>query len=67
MDHQQLVAQLVSAAAQQLCTPVSVKIRLFPELQDTISYARMLQQAGASLLAIHGRTRDMKVCVAVWV
>lgn len=67
MDHQQLVGQLVSAAAQQLRTPVSVKIRLFPQLQDTISYARMLQQAGASLLAIHGRTRDMKVGVAVGV
>lgn len=60
MDHQDLVARLVSAAAAQLSTPVSVKIRLFPQLADTIAYATMLQAAGASLLAIHGRTRDMK-------
>jgi tRNA-dihydrouridine synthase 1 len=63
MDHQDLVAHLVSAAARQLSTPVSVKIRLFPQLADTIAYATMLQAAGASLLAIHGRTRDMKVGV----
>jgi hypothetical protein len=62
MDNLELVRELVSAAATQLKTPVSVKIRLFPELQTTIDYALMLQQAGASLLAIHGRTRDMKVC-----
>lgn len=61
MDNQPLVQQLVSAAATRLKTPVSVKIRLFPELQTTIQYAQMLQNAGASLLAIHGRTRDMKV------
>lgn len=62
MDNLELVKQLVTAAATQLKTPVSVKIRLFPELQTTIDYALMLQQAGASLLAVHGRTRDMKVC-----
>lgn len=64
MDNLGLVKQLVTAAATQLKTPVSVKIRLFPELQTTIDYALMLQQAGASLLAVHGRTRDMKVCCA---
>jgi hypothetical protein len=61
MDNLQLVQQLVTAGASRLCTPVSVKIRLFPDLQQTIDYAVKLQQAGASLLAIHGRTRDQKV------
>jgi len=63
MENLDLVQQMVTAAATRLKVPVSVKIRLFPELQTTIDYALMLQQAGASLLAIHGRTRDMKVCV----
>lgn len=45
---------------QELKTPVSVKIRIFPELKDTIAYAQMLEQAGASLIAVHGRTRDHK-------
>lgn len=62
MDDLLRVRELVLAAASQLSTPVSVKIRLFPELAQTIEYATMLQEAGASLLAVHGRTREMKVC-----
>jgi tRNA-dihydrouridine synthase 1 len=61
MDDLPKVQQLVLAAARQLHTPVSCKIRLFPELQKTIEYAQMLQAAGCSLLAVHGRTREMKV------
>lgn len=61
MEHQDLVQQLVSSAAAQLRTPVSVKIRLFSDLEETIAYAQMLERAGASLIAIHGRTREMKV------
>ena len=45
---------------QNIKTPVSAKIRIFPELERTIAYARMLERAGASLIAVHGRTRDHK-------
>uniref|UniRef100_A0A7C9ALN5 tRNA-dihydrouridine(16/17) synthase [NAD(P)(+)] n=2 Tax=Opuntia streptacantha TaxID=393608 RepID=A0A7C9ALN5_OPUST len=60
MDNLPLVRSLVEKLAQSLEVPVSCKIRIFPDLQDTLKYATMLEEAGCSLLAVHGRTRDQK-------
>ncbi|KAH7365042.1 hypothetical protein KP509_18G006200 [Ceratopteris richardii] len=60
MDDLPLVQSLVKKLAANLSVPVSCKIRIFPKLEDTLSYARMLEEAGCSLLAVHGRTRDQK-------
>lgn len=60
MDNLPLVKSLVEKLAQNLNVPVSCKIRIFPDLQDTLKYAKMLEDAGCSLLAVHGRTRDEK-------
>jgi tRNA-dihydrouridine synthase 1 len=60
MDDLPLVEQIVRTCAEGLSVPVSVKIRMFPDLQKTLDYARMLERAGASLIAVHGRTREQK-------
>ncbi|KAK9112685.1 hypothetical protein Scep_020204 [Stephania cephalantha] len=60
MDNLPLIKSLVEKLALNLNVPVSCKIRIFPNIQDTITYARMLEEAGCSLLAVHGRTRDEK-------
>lgn len=60
MDNLPLIKSLVEKLALNLNVPVSCKIRIFPNLQDTINYAKMLEDAGCSLLAVHGRTRDEK-------
>lgn len=60
MDDLPLVRSLVVKLATGLRTPVSCKIRMFPKLEDTLAYARMLEEAGCHLLAVHGRTRDQK-------
>lgn len=60
MDNLPLVKSLVEKLAINLNVPVSCKIRIFPNLQDTINYAKMLEAAGCALLAVHGRTRDEK-------
>ncbi|PQQ15184.1 tRNA-dihydrouridine(16/17) synthase [Prunus yedoensis var. nudiflora] len=60
MDNLPLIKSLVENLVQNLHVPVSCKVRIFPDLQDTIKYARMLEDAGCSLLAVHGRTRDEK-------
>lgn len=60
MDNLPLIKSLVENLVQNLHVPVSCKVRIFPDLQDTIKYAKMLEDAGCSLLAVHGRTRDEK-------
>jgi len=60
MDNLPLVRSLVEKLVANLQVPVSCKIRIFPNLQETISYAKMLEEAGCSLLAVHGRTREEK-------
>ncbi|KAL5063998.1 hypothetical protein RYX36_025735 [Vicia faba] len=56
MDNLPLVKSLVEKLALNLQIPVSCKIRLFPKLDDTLKYGRMLEEAGCFLLAVHGRT-----------
>jgi tRNA-dihydrouridine synthase 1 len=59
-DEWGLVASIVRAAADGLRVPVWCKIRIFPCVQKSIEYAQMLESAGASLIAVHGRTREQK-------
>jgi len=60
MDDLPLIQSMVTELATGLTTPVSCKIRIFADLEDTLAYARMLEDAGCSLLAVHGRTREQK-------
>jgi len=55
-----LLYAMVRKLYENLKVPVFCKIRLLPSLDDTLQLARMLQDAGCQLLAVHGRTRDNK-------
>lgn len=60
MEDLPLIQSMVTHLATNLTTPVSCKIRIFPDMGETLAYARMLEDAGCSLLAVHGRTREQK-------
>ncbi|KAG5306893.1 DUS1L synthase, partial [Acromyrmex insinuator] len=59
-DDWDLLKKIVSTLKNGLCIPVTCKLRVFSEISHTVRYACMLENAGASLLTIHGRTREQK-------
>ena len=52
-----LLLRIVSTLARNLRVPLFCKIRLLDDIHSTIDYARQLQDAGCSLLAVHARYR----------
>lgn len=59
-DEWELVSSLVKKLKDNLKIPVTCKIRIFPELEKTLKYAKMLELSGCSVLTVHGRIREQK-------
>jgi len=52
-----LIMDIIRAASQAVSIPIFVKIRLLDTIEDTIKLCHQIRDAGASLIAIHGRYR----------
>ena len=59
-EDQQLIYSLINKLHTELSVPVTAKIRILETREKTLEYARNVLKAGASILTVHGRTRDMK-------
>ena len=40
--------------------PVTAKIRIYDDYEKSLKYAKMVLDAGAQFITVHGRTREMK-------
>lgn len=60
LKNPELIGEIVYETAKVLTKPLSVKIRkgFDEENINAVEVAKIIEQAGASLLTIHGRTRD---------
>lgn len=59
-DDWPVVHSLINTLHKDLEIPVTAKIRIFPEREKTLEYAKLVLDAGANILSVHCRTRDQK-------
>ena len=60
MDDWDLVHKLIRTLHDNLKCPVTAKIRVYDDWEKSLAYAKMVLDAGAQFITVHGRTRDMK-------
>jgi len=60
MEELDLLAEIVSTLVKGLKIPVTCKTRIYKDFDRTIRLCETLVGAGASMLTIHGRTREEK-------
>ncbi|KAI0652760.1 Dus-domain-containing protein [Trametes meyenii] len=59
-DEWDLIYEMISTLHENLTIPVTAKFRVFPTVEKTVEYAKMLERAGAQILTCHGRTREQR-------
>ncbi|EUC58897.1 tRNA-dihydrouridine synthase [Rhizoctonia solani AG-3 Rhs1AP] len=59
-DDWDLVYKLINTLHKNLKVPVTAKFRIFPDVNKTVEYAKMMERAGAQLVTCHGRTREQR-------
>ena len=59
-EDQELIYSLINKLHTELSVPITAKIRILETKEKTLEYAQNVLKAGASILTVHGRTREMK-------
>jgi len=53
-----LIVSMVKILHENLKVPVLCKIRILPSEEKTLELAKRIQDAGCSVLTVHGRTKE---------
>ncbi|XP_065915860.1 tRNA-dihydrouridine(20) synthase [NAD(P)+]-like [Dysidea avara] len=51
------IKQILTRLVEESTIPVTCKIRILPELQDTLDLVKLIASTGVKAIAVHGRTR----------
>ena len=57
MNKPQLMADIVGQVSDAVSVPVTAKLRVYDNVDRTLEVVRMLEDAGASAITVHARTR----------
>ncbi|PVH99663.1 FMN-linked oxidoreductase [Periconia macrospinosa] len=55
-----LISSMIKRLDKELDVPVTAKMRVLETREKTLEYAKMILNAGASILTVHGRRREQK-------
>ncbi|CCK72889.1 tRNA dihydrouridine synthase KNAG_0M00360 [Huiozyma naganishii CBS 8797] len=60
MEEWEVIEKIIRTLHEKLTVPVTAKIRVFPDREKTLQYAKMILDAGVQILTVHGRLREQK-------
>ena len=60
LQDQEHVIRILSCMTSSLRCPVTAKIRIFQNINDTITLCKQIESIGVELITVHGRTVDQK-------
>ncbi|KAL1598801.1 tRNA dihydrouridine synthase [Paraconiothyrium brasiliense] len=56
----ELIAKMIKRLDEELDVPITAKFRILETKEETLGYAKMILEAGANILTVHGRRREQK-------
>lgn len=60
MEEIERVEKMISTATKRISKPITCKIRIFNDIQQTVQYAKRMEKAGAKIITVHGRLREQR-------